>query len=82
MLRHVGEALRMLRKLRGYTVPDFAERIGTTAPVIYRYESGRGYPSLRTVFDVLTALETDLHAFQRALDAAAQEETTRQSLLG
>jgi len=81
MLRYVGPGLRTLRELRGYTVRGLAERVGVTAAMISRYEGRHGYPSLRTVFDVLTALEVDLHVFQRAMEAAAEAERQRLALL-
>lgn len=80
-LRYVGAALRTLREIRGYAVRGLAKRAGITAAMVSRYECGRGYPSLRTLFDVLTALDADLPIFQRAIEAAAEAERQRLALL-
>jgi len=80
-LRHVGAALRTLRLLRGEKACDLAARTGITRAMLSSYERNVHSPSLRTLFDLLTALEVDLYTFQRAIEAEFKVEQRRRALL-
>lgn len=57
---HGGELVREARKRAALTQADLAERLGTTQPVVARWESGRSDPSFRRVAEAIRACGFDL----------------------
>ena len=57
---HGGELIREARKRAGLTQQDLAEGLGTSQPVIARWESGATSPSVRRVVEAIRACGLDL----------------------
>jgi len=57
VLYRLAAALLLLRKQRGLTQKELAEKIGTTQTVISRLESASVKPSLETILKVAEALD-------------------------
>lgn len=57
---HGGELIKEARKRAGLTQAALAERLGTTQPVVARWESERTSPSFRRVVEVIRACGLDL----------------------
>lgn len=70
-LEQIGPAFRWMRERRSLSQADLAERLGVTASVVSRIESGRQRPSLDSVDRLLAALETDLLELGLALRVMA-----------
>lgn len=57
----VGENIKRIRKLRGYTQADLGEKCGMVDSAIRRYESGAYYkPKLETVQKIANALQVPI----------------------
>jgi transcriptional regulator with XRE-family HTH domain len=56
----IGTQIRRLRKQRGLTLTELAERVGTSAPAVHRYESGWDRYQLPTLKKIATALGVTL----------------------
>jgi len=52
----IGREIARLRKTRGWSQSDLANRLGTSQPSIARIEQGRTLPSLRTLLRIADAL--------------------------
>ena len=65
----VGAALRRLRKLRGRTQRDVANRVGLRQPTVSAAETGRPGTHLATLCDLLAALDLELVVRPRSKDA-------------
>jgi len=52
----ISAQIRRLRKEHGLTLSDLAERVGTSAPTMHRYESGWDRFELRTLEKIAKAL--------------------------
>ncbi len=82
--RLAGEIL-LLRKQRGLTQKELAEKVGTTQAVISRLESASVKPSLETILKIAEALDAAVDVRLRPVesvrraekDADAQEETSK-----
>lgn len=57
---HGGELIREARKRAGLTQHELAQRLGTTQPVIARWESGRTGVAFRRVVEAIRACGLDL----------------------
>lgn len=55
-----GQLVREARRRAGLSQRDLAERLGTTQPVVARWESGRSEPSFERVVDAIRAAGLDL----------------------
>jgi transcriptional regulator with XRE-family HTH domain len=55
-----GERLFALRKQRAWSQRELAERIGTSAPIIGRYERGEIAPSIEVAAKLAEALDASL----------------------
>ncbi len=53
----VVNEIRALRKARGWTQADFAERVGATRQTVIAIEAGKYAPSLELAFRIALALE-------------------------
>jgi len=60
VLAQIGQEIRTLRRLRGMTMKDLAERIGKTIGFISQVERGLSRPSLATLQDCSDALDVPL----------------------
>ena len=56
----LGAALRRLRRERGLTQQELAERAGISRPWVCRMESGKHNEGVGTVLRVLSALDCDM----------------------
>jgi len=56
----IGTQIRRLRKQRGLTLTELAERVGTSAPAVHRYESGWDRYQLPTLRKIAAALGVSL----------------------
>lgn len=54
-----GERLRQIRRERGLTQKQFAEKIGSTERGIQRYESGDREPAFRVILAILDNIDVD-----------------------
>ncbi|MDE6591386.1 MAG: helix-turn-helix domain-containing protein [Oscillospiraceae bacterium] len=58
-----GERIRTVRKKKGLTQKQLADRCGMADSAIRKYESGRINPKLETIHRIATALNSDLLEF-------------------
>jgi transcriptional regulator with XRE-family HTH domain len=63
----VGERIAKLRKERGFTQDQFAERTGLNRVHLYRLETGRQSMTLRTLKLVADSLEVKVSQLVRGL---------------
>lgn len=79
ILVQMGQEIRTLRRLRGMTMKDLAERTGKTIGFISQVERGLSRPSLATLQDLSDALEVPLAWLFQAGDeeSAAERAETR-----
>ncbi|RMG01902.1 MAG: XRE family transcriptional regulator [Acidobacteria bacterium] len=56
-INRLADAILILRKQRGLTQKQLAERVGTTQAVISRVESGSVKPSFETILKIAEALD-------------------------
>ncbi len=68
MLAQIGQEIRTLRRLRGMTMKDLAERTGKTIGFISQIERGLSRASLTTLQDLSDALDVPLAWLFRAGD--------------
>jgi DNA-binding XRE family transcriptional regulator len=66
--RHIGERLRFLRRLSGFSQMHVAREIGVSFQQIQKYESGANRVSAARLFEICEALEVSLASmFERKL---------------
>ncbi len=58
--KRIGETVRRLREIKGYSVQELADRAGMKRPNLSRLEHGRHQPSLETLDRIAEALETSV----------------------
>ena len=58
--REFGKRLHALRRDRGWSQPDLAEKVDTSGPIIGRYERGDMTPSIEVAARLATALGVTL----------------------
>ena len=63
--QQVGEALRRMRKARGWTQRDISARTNLRVATISSLENGEGGVKLVTVLSVMTALGLEFHITER-----------------
>ena len=68
--RHVGQAVRLRRKLRGVSQQALAERLGITFQQVQKYETGANRISASTLHGNAQVLEVPVSAFFDGLPAA------------
>lgn len=59
----IGKKIKALRKTRGLTQIQLADALGVERASISNYETGRRYPSLRTLEDIAHTLGVSLEYF-------------------
>jgi transcriptional regulator with XRE-family HTH domain len=57
-----GERMFTIRKARNWSQPELAQKVGTSAPVISRYERGASLPSIDAAKRIADALNVPLDA--------------------
>lgn len=75
MVANFGEKLRMLRKARGLTTQQLADRVAVSQSYISRFENNRANPDIALLDEILKALNSNLASF------FAEEETLPVDLL-
>jgi transcriptional regulator with XRE-family HTH domain len=58
-----GRRLRLVRKAKGLTQQELADRIGQTMQAISRLETGGSVPSFETLLKLAEALDCELNEF-------------------
>lgn len=74
--KYYGEVLRMVRALRGLTVPEIAEKYGMSPTTIYSCEVGRSRPKLKNAATLFRALNVNMSVFDSLVDKAIAEGCT------
>ena len=67
----IGTQIRELRVAKGWTLQDLADRAGTSAPTIHRYEGGWDRFEIGTLRKIAAALDARLHV--RLVPAGPEE---------
>ena len=70
--RHVGQAVRLRRKLRGVSQQALAERLGITFQQVQKYETGANRISASTLHGIAQVLEVPVSAFFDGLPAVPE----------
>lgn len=60
---NIGEKLRMLRKSKGYTTQQLADKVNVSQSYISRFENGRAIPDIDMLEKILQALDSKLSIF-------------------
>ncbi|HLS22635.1 MAG TPA: helix-turn-helix transcriptional regulator [Pseudogracilibacillus sp.] len=63
MVANLGEKLRTLRKARGLTTQQLADKVAVSQSYISRFENNRAIPDVALLEDILHALNCDLATF-------------------
>lgn len=75
-LASFGDRVRRFRRLRGLTQSELAERIGLDRKTVNRLEAGHYSTSLRNVYRLADALDTEVESLFRE-DASVDEDERR-----
>ena len=68
------EHMKAIRKQKGITVEEHAEKCGITSTMIWNYESGRRTPPLDTLCAIADALDVSLDMLVRGKEKDRPEE--------
>jgi|SRR5690625_246359 len=60
---NIGEKLRELRKARGLTTQQLADKVAISQSYISRFENNRAIPDIELLERILFALDSDLNTF-------------------
>lgn len=63
MIDNFGERLRTLRKARGLTTQQLADKVAVSQSYISRFENNRAVPDIELLGKILLALDSDLATF-------------------
>src|SRR5690625_131470 len=63
MISNFGEKLRALRKARGLTTQELADKVAISQSYISRFENNRAVPDIELLERILLALKSDLKTF-------------------
>src|SRR5699024_8855612 len=63
MENKVGKKLRTLRKAKGFTTQDVANKVNVSQSYISRFENGKAIPDIEMLEAILNSLESDLATF-------------------
>ena len=69
-----GERLRQIRRERGLTQKQFAEKIGSTERGIQHYESGDREPAFRVILAILDNIDVDANYLFGRSDVSSVKE--------
>jgi transcriptional regulator with XRE-family HTH domain len=73
--QNFGEALRKLRRKKGYTMQQLAERAGMSKRMIGHYETHVKRPSLEKINKIAEALETSVEELMGNSDTTVKKES-------
>ena len=59
----IGQTIKLMRRLRGYTQEQLGEKIGVTASSISQFERGEASPKLDVLEKIIDVLEADANLF-------------------
>ncbi len=71
---HVGRQIRLRRKSIGLTQHAIAESLGLTFQQVQKYERGHNRVSASKLFEIATALQTDVAYFFQGMSAQTAAE--------
>lgn len=63
MNNNIGARLRALRKAKGFTTQEIADKVNVSQSYISRFENGRAIPNIDMLESILQALDTNLSTF-------------------
>lgn len=63
MNNNIGAKLRALRKAKGFTTQEIADKVNVSQSYISRFENGRAIPNIDMLESILQALDTNLSTF-------------------
>jgi|SRR5699024_4107253 len=63
MDNNIGAKLKMLRKAKGFTTQEVANKVNVSQSYISRFENGRAIPDIDMLEKILAVLETNLSTF-------------------
>lgn len=75
----LGAHIRKLRKARGMTLAQVAEKVGCSTALLSQIETGRVIPSLKTLSAISRALHAPLHEIFAALASAREPDVFRKT---
>lgn len=70
--QHVGERLKQIRKQKGLTQDDLAEKLGVSFQQIQKYENGKNRISYSKMVELSQFLKVSLDSFIAGFDQSAQ----------
>jgi transcriptional regulator with XRE-family HTH domain len=76
--RAIGEKLRVVRQQRQMSLRDLAEKAEVSASMLSQIETGKAYPSVRSIYNIAAALAVPVDYFfpEPAGDGAGQSAET------
>lgn len=77
LLMTFAEKIQRIRKKKGWSQGELAKRIGTSAPIVGRYERGEITPSIEVAAKIADALEVTLDHLIGNTDMELDKETLR-----
>lgn len=69
----ISQKIKNIRKDKGFTIQDVAERAGVTKGLISQIENSRTIPSLLVLIQIIKALEVDLNFFFNDISLEGRE---------
>lgn len=73
ILIQISDHIKELRKQKGITVQEFANRAGVSKGLISQIENSRTIPSLLVLVNIIKALEIDLNVFFKDISTHKQQ---------
>ncbi|WP_100451235.1 helix-turn-helix domain-containing protein [Mycobacteroides abscessus] len=67
-LRALGHEIQRIRHVKGLSLQDVADRTGLERQSISRYENAKTNPSVRILWQIAVALDTNLSEIVQVLD--------------
>ena len=71
---HVGQRIRLYRKMKGLTIETFAGMIQKSKATVSKYENGDISIDIETLFVIAQALEVSVNQLVDYADETAEEE--------
>ena len=69
-----GEVLRAIRKIRGFSAEEIAEKIKINPQTIYGYEQGKYMPKIQNTNNLFGFLKIDYYIFHRTISEHATDD--------
>jgi transcriptional regulator with XRE-family HTH domain len=73
ILVQISQKIKSIRKEKGLTIQDVADRAGVTKGLISQIENSRTIPSLLVLIQIIKALEVDLNFFFNDISLEGRE---------